>query len=275
MKSTAIILLFTFFTISAQAQIVNQIGNSVKKSTETNATDFNRSRSNKEHNLNNSSPVPAGGSNETVSDSLGSEEQMNAEPSLKVEYIFDSKITYKFETFENNEVLETKYMNYNFNDSVFMFHAETGLMINDYKLNKMLMLDEDSKAGMSTNLVSPEILKMTLSTGLVQMNYIKTGKTKEIAGYVCSEYRYKDPQEKQVSVWVSKENPYKDLPELVKTNVELFLMNFGVISPEQGSFSMGIDQLNENGQIESSMVFDTLSKEESRVNLSDYQITSY
>lgn len=278
MRSSTLILLFTFLTLSIQSQIVNQIGNSVKKSTETKATDFNRSRSNKEHNLQSPTP-PAGGSNENPSDSSATNNP-NLRDSTMVsrmldEYVFTSKIIYKILSFSENEIIDTKLLNYNFSDSAFIMQTDQSLMVNDYKKNKMLKLDNESKVGVATDLLSPEIMRLTLSTGLVEMNYVKTGKTKMIATYSCSEYLYKDPSGKQISLWITKEKPFKDLSTLAQTNIDLFMMNFGVISPEVGSTTLGIDQLNENGQIESSIIFESFTSEEFKVNLGEYEITSY
>ncbi len=280
MKSATLVLLLTSLTLSAQSQIINQIGNTVKKSTETNATDFNRSRSNKEHNLTSPTPPPpAGGANETVIDSsdINNPKEVDSTSGSRLidEYFFTSKIVYKIFSFSENELVDTKFLNYNLSDSAFVMKAEQSLMINDYKKNKMLMLDNESKVGVATGLLSPEIMKLTLSTGLMEMNYVKTGKTKVIATYSCSEYNYKDPSGKQVSVWLTKEKPFKDLSELAQMNIDLFMMNFGVISPEKGSTTLGIDQLNENGQIESSILFESFSSEEYKVNLGEYEITTY
>lgn len=266
----------TFFFYTLNAQIINQVGGNIKNGATTKATDYNRTRSNKEKNdLNKTSPAPPTEDAKENEESSSNSDDATANSDFKTEYKFPSSLAYQYISYSEMQETERKEINYFFNDSVFMFRADQGYMINDYRISKMIIIDEDSKAGLATALTSPEIVKQTQSSMVLSMNFVKTGKTKQIGGFSCEEYFYKDPQNKQVSLWVSKENPFKDQSELLKSNIELFFMNMGTISPDANSVTMGIDMLNEAGQLESSFQFVGMKQEEKIINLAEYQITSY
>ena len=274
MKRLNAITFILFFAFYSGAQVLNQIGTSIKTSTETNATDYNRSRSNKEHNLNNASPKTTEEENTQENVEPANNENSNSLDST-AQFIFNSKIVFKADTYSENEVVESKNLKYTYNDSVFMFDSNQGLIINDYRANKMIIVDQEAKYAVSTTLISPEILKLTYATGIMGLNYVKTGKTKTIGGFSCSEQKLTDPNGKQISLWLSKENPFKNQSELAKMNFDVFFLNMGVISPEPNSVTLRFEQLNENGQIEMSISFESFSTEETLINFSGYQFSSY
>ena len=270
MKRLGLIIYLLFFVFNSSAQILNQIGNSIKTSTETNATDYNRTRSNKEHNLNyNTTKSP-----EEENEEKSSDENNNSLDS-NLQFIFNSKIVFKADFYSDNEFVESKNMNYTYSDSIFMFDSNQGLIINDYRKNKMIIVDQDAKNAVSTPMLSPELMKLTISSGMMSLKYINTGKTKQIGGYLCSEYMLKDENGKQLSLWLTKENPFQNQNELIKLNTEIFFMNLGAISPDPSLVTLGIDQLNENGQFESSIYFESFSNEEYILNLNGYEFSSY
>lgn len=280
MKFVAAIFIFCLVPQFDHAQILNQIGNSIKTSTETKATDHNRTRSNKEHlqTPENANPNPP---SEDIQEN-NPEKEMDttihspADFNPKAEYVFDTKILFKVFKYEQKQLIDTNHLVYTFNDSVFMFtSSEQGVTINDYRCYKMMILDAASKSGMTSRLISPEIMRMTYQAGILNTNYIKTGKSKTIAGYTCHEYKYTDPLNKQISMWVSAENPLKDKNELVKYSMDLFFMNLGIMSPEPGSVTMGLDFANEKGEIEQSILYQSISSEENKFSLGEYQLISY
>ena len=157
------VFIFSFIEINAQI-----IGN-IKNGATTKATDYNRTRSNKEKNDLNASPSPKTTETEESSSDV-SEENAGSTNSLNQLYQFQSVLTFDMISYENSQEIDRKQINYFFTDSVFMMKAEQGYMINDYRIKKAIVIDEDSKAGISTALISPEIVAQTRASGVLAMN---------------------------------------------------------------------------------------------------------
>ncbi len=144
-------------------------------------------------------------------------------------YTFTSNIKMYIETYEDNGKLESKgYFNSFFNKSTKTFAYEMigenenstdkAFMIYDQEKNASIILSEKNgeKSGLVTGInfgltqADYEDMQEVDGQNLTYLNenIKKTGRTKNILGYKCSEYKYKD-EEVESTVWMTKEKVWQ------------------------------------------------------------------
>ncbi len=256
------------------AQILGNIKDKAKSSSTSRATDFNRSRSNK-NSINKTNENIEGESGEGSSEDIIDQDTNTLNFEGNQVYEFNSILKYEVSNFQDALEYQKTELNFYISDSVFVMDSGEGILIYDYKINKSFVLDKQNKTGVITALIMPDIYNLSQNVDLWDSMYEKTGKEKVISNHSCAEYTLKDVQEQKLSLWSSKENVLKDCSELTKKNIELFLMNLGVVNINSENFTIGLEMINADNVIETTIYFKSYDKQSSNLDLKEYQITSY
>lgn len=267
------IFCFCFFLINAQ--VLNQVGSSIKNSTTTKAADFNRTRSNKEKN-----DLDQNATKKTSDEGAGNPEEspeVNAENQnrgkINADYSFHYQLTYEMVNYVDQQVNDSKNMVYYFGDSVTLFFADNAYLLNDLRGKITLMLDENSKTGSSSDLLDQSTGDPD-AAGQIDM-FRKSGNTRDILGYSCEEYAFVHEGIKLFSLWVAKESLLKKGnidPSFLTNQV---IMGINALSPDPEGFVMEYNQFDGNGQVESAIRVTGFEPAEKLIQLGEYEITTY
>lgn len=266
----------TFFLSStfAYSQILNQVGGTVKGHVKDKANEkanektdqYNRSRSNKDqlHSTNGeSSPSPAA-SDSTMNG--GERESFSLPEGLASSYIMKYHFVAEYTEFYEGSDPSVTLLHHFLGDSVVITQTEEAYSINEFIAQKLITLDNASKTGVVTTQMSmPVIANYASLYGLS-----KTGKSKTISGFPCSEYKVVQPSGEELILWISDAKIFPDLNYNVQDKYAS-IPNFG----QGDKFAFEIYIYDAQKQLKSSVVFKDFVAAISTFNLAEYQLTAY
>jgi hypothetical protein len=272
--------IFCLCFLTNNAQVLNQVGSSIKNGATTKAADFNRSRSNKEKNdldKNNSQKTTEGsseGSSEDVIEESAPVPLEGTGEKIDLTYNFNFLIGYESITYSGTEESERKQVTYFFGDSSSLFSTNGNLLLNDLRNKKTFILNEESKTGFST----PYLENSAEAIGDINREiyaFKKTGNTKDIMGYRCEEYVLMRENKKLMTLWSALENPLVKHELNPKFLTDQMIMGINSLNPDPNGLVMEFNQYDAEEQVMSTMRVNASETTEKSVFLAEYQISTY
>ncbi|MGV3629924.1 MAG: DUF4412 domain-containing protein [Bacteroidota bacterium] len=270
--------IFCLCLLPYNAQVLNQVGSSIKNGATTKAADFNRTRSNKEKNDLDKNATPKSSVSEDV-------EEINAETSPSPEertgeridatYTFTYLLSYQTISYGGGLEGDRKEMIYYFGDSTTLFTTDGPLLLNDARNKRTLILNEESKTGFST-----PYQEISSAEAIGDMNreiyaYKKTGNTKEILGYPCEEYILMRENKKLSTLWSAQENPLVKNKLNTKFMTDQMIMGINSLNPNPDGMVLEFNQYDDEEQLLNTIRMNAFESTEKVIQLMEYQITSY
>ncbi len=272
------ILFFIFSTciLTLNAQVLNQVGSSIKNGATTKAADFNRSRSNKEKNdldKNNSKATEQNATEDINEESSPQPADPNAKK-MERDYVFTFLLNYEMINYNPEGETTRKQMTYFFGDSCSLLSADGDLMLNDLRDKMTLILSEDAKTGFSSPYTE------TSAEAIGDMNraiyaYKKTGNTKSILGHLCEEYSLLRENTVISTIWSAVENPLVKSQLNPKEISDQLLVGINSMNPDPNGFVMEFNQYDEEGRLINTVQVTALEAGEKILKLGEYEITTY
>lgn len=294
MKTILLIALVLFGVNQVSAQeILKSIGGAAK--TKVEQQDFNTTRSNKERNslLNKrsakqgsapESPAPASGSGTMDLDSTatapeeveGTTETPSATGTYKQEYAFGGKIAYKMEDLKKSKESTMSY--YYSEGALWILNAAgetTSSAISDYENEVMIMLDDKNNTAMVMSMEWSNKMAGKMADNhqekVGKTTVTKTGATKVILGYNCTEYLATNEDGSKTDFWVTTEAEFENstIAESITKNMKT--------APEgeygEGGLMMEFTSYNKKSEAEMHMIMTEFNKEAITKSLAGYKVT--
>ncbi|MCE3296465.1 MAG: hypothetical protein K0R65_2179 [Crocinitomicaceae bacterium] len=271
-------LLFCLCGLSYNAQVLNQVGSTIKNGATTKAADFNRTRSNKEKNdlNNNSNKSTEQNAVEDMEEESSPSPLENENPAetIDITYHFNYMLAYEASNYVPEGETTTRQMAYYFGDSCSLFTSEGSLMLNDLRTKKSLMLSEEAKTGF------PAIYMQDQAEAIGNINreiyaYKKTGQVKNIMGYASEEYVLMRENSIISSIWSAIENPLLQYKLDPKFLTDQMIMGVNSMNPDPNGLLMEYNQYNDEGLIINTIRIKALEPAQKTLELGEYRITNY
>jgi len=282
--------------VSAQ-EILKSIGGAAKNKVEQ--QDFNTTRSNKERNslLNKrsskqgsspESPSPAspggaaaGGTMDV--DSAATEEKVEgtsetpvASGTYKQEYSFGGKISYKIEDLKKAKESTMSY--YYSEGALWMLNDAGGATtsaISDYENEVMIMLNDKDNTAMVMSMEWSNKMAGKMADNhqekVGKTTVTKTGATKVILGYTCTEYLATNEDGSKTDFWVTTEAAFENstIAQSITKNMKT--------APEgeygEGGLMMEFTSYNKKSEAEMHMIMTEFNKDAVTKSLAGYKVT--
>lgn len=269
-------IIFCFSFLYINAQVVNQVGSSIKNGATTKASDFNRSRSNKEKNDLNKNNSQKSTETEDIEESAAESPMPpngNTER-IEIDYTFTHRLDYETINYVDGVQGESKSMSYFFGDSSSLYTTDGALMLNDMRNKKTVILDEESKTGFLT----PYLESSAEAIGDMNREiyaFKKTGNIRDIMGYRCEEYVLIRENKKLATLWSAVENPLLKDQLNPRALTDQMILGINSMNPDPNGLVMEFNQYNDEEQLINTVRMSAYGAFEKVIRLGEYQLTSY
>jgi hypothetical protein len=270
-------IIFCFCFLSNNAQVLNQVGSSIKNGATTKASDFNRSRSNKEKNDLNKNNSQKATETEDLEESSG-ESPNPSEGSterIDIDYSFSHRLDYETINYVDGVQGEIKQMSYFFGDSSSLLNTGGAFMLNDIRSKKTFILNEESKTGFLAP--SPETGAEAIGDDMSREIYgfKKSGNTKDIMGYRCEEYVLVREDKKLIAIWSATESPLKKDQLDPKLLNDQLILGINALNPDPNGYVMEFNQFGDDEQLVNTIRVSAFEAVERVIHLGEYEISTY